>query len=214
MKPTAKTKKNEGKVIKGKEYGFLKLTGVFKRPQINNKTRFYVEAVCKCGVVNYYPLYNLSIGKTKSCGCHRKNLMKGRFVTHGMTGHKLYTTWVKIKERVFYTKDVNYKNYGGRGIKICPEWMDFKNFVRDMGDKPSPKHSIDRINNDGDYCKENCRWATSFDQAQNKRNNVYIELHGEKKLVCKLARDYGMDRDKVMRKLKSGVLPEDIFIRI
>jgi hypothetical protein len=104
-----------------------------------------------------------------SCGCQ----VIARHTTHGLTGHPLYETWRSMKARCYEPKRKSYPDYGGRGITICDRWLDpedgLKHFIEDMGSKPTPKHSIDRINNDGPYEPGNCRWATSAEQNSNQR---------------------------------------------
>lgn len=103
--------------------------------------------------------------------------------------HPLYSTWQGIKKRCQNKGDRSYKNYGGRGISVDPDWENFWNFVKDMGPKPSSKYSIDRIDNDGNYTKLNCRWATARQQTLNRRNNVKININGDVKPLdewCKL----------------------------
>jgi hypothetical protein len=92
-----------------------------------------------------------------------------------------YNIWCGIKSRCYNINDKKYSSYGGRGICVCEEWLNnFQCFYNDIGPRPSKKHSIDRIDNDGNYCKSNCRWATRFEQDNNKRTSVYIEYNGEK----------------------------------
>lgn len=103
---------------------------------------------------------NVRSGNTKSCGCLKK--------PHGMWESSTYISWEQMKQRCLNEKAPNYPLYGGRGIKICQEWLDFKNFYKDMGDRPLGK-SLDRINNNGDYEPSNCKWSTRSEQQKNKR---------------------------------------------
>lgn len=89
--------------------------------------------------------------------------------THGNWRTPEYRSWEGMKQRCLNKNAKGYKNYGGRGIKVCGRWMEFKNFLEDMGKKPKGKHSIDRINNEGNYEPLNCRWATDIEQASNQR---------------------------------------------
>lgn len=93
---------------------------------------------------------------------------------------KEYTAWQAMKDRCYNENNVNYHNYGGRGIKVCDRWKNsFENFLEDMGPKPSTKHSLDRQKGDQDYCRENCRWATAKEQGRNTRRNVILEFNGQ-----------------------------------
>ena len=132
---------------------------------------------CKCGRKDYIPQYNLlkrTSKKCKSCAApkHKK--------THGESKNSLYKIYHGIKRRCYCKTVKCYKHYGGRGIKMCQRWLDsFENFYQDMYPKPSPRHSLDRINNDGDYCPENCKWSTQKEQTNNRRsvNQLQIEIN-------------------------------------
>jgi len=132
--------------------------------------------VCDCGTTVNVRLNALRSGGTKSCGCIKK---EGLNRTHGMTKTPEYRSWAHIKARCTNSKHNDYLDYGGRGIKMCERWsFSFEAFFEDMGKRPEGMTSIDRIDVNGDYCKENCRWANDYMQARNKRNNRNFSVNG------------------------------------
>jgi len=120
--------------------------------------------------------WSLVSGDTQSCGCIRKELLKSGKIrrTHGKRRHPLYWVWTTMKQRCLNPKNPRYKNYGGRGIKIPPNWLTFENFYEDMSANYKRGLSIDRIDVNGNYEKKNCRWATQKVQQNNRRNNKII----------------------------------------
>jgi len=109
--------------------------------------------------------------------------------THGMDGTSIYKTWIGLKARCYNKNDKDYKNYGGRGIKVCKRWKNsFENFYNDMGDKPKGM-SIDRIDNNGNYEPSNCRWATIEQQNNNKRNNHLLTYNGKTQTITQWSRE-------------------------
>lgn len=130
----------------------------------------WVTATCKCGTIFDVRLNSIEQGVTKSCGCFRKNMIAERNKTHGMNRTPTHITWNAMKDRCRNKNYNNYKYYGGRGISYCDRWEKFENFLEDMGERPEER-TLDRIDVNGNYCKENCRWATLAVQASNKRNS-------------------------------------------
>lgn len=130
-----------------------------------------VIALCDCGTERTVHLQNLTSGKSQSCGCLSQVLSTIRATKHGESDSAEYRIWRGMLNRCYNPNVERYPEYGGRGIKVCDWWRDsFEAFLADMGRRPSPSHSIDRYpNNDGDYEKNNCRWATSREQRLNQR---------------------------------------------
>lgn len=124
---------------------------------------------CDCGNAKKILKNNIYRNNTRSCGCLHKERTSLASKTHGLSHTLEYNSWIMMKNRCLNPNAENYAYYGGRGIKICQEWIDdFSNFINDMGEKPSPSHSLDRIDFDGDYTKENCRWADKKTQSENR----------------------------------------------
>ena len=110
----------------------------------------------------------------------QKRVAKETMTTHGMSYSSEYNTWKSMKQRCENPKNTHYKNYGARGIGVCKEWSDsFENFYKDMGNKPTKKHTLERVDNSSGYSPKNCRWATSSEQNRNKRGNVFYTYKGE-----------------------------------
>jgi hypothetical protein len=116
------------------------------------------------------------------------------------------SVWYGMKERCFNANSKAFKYYGGRGITVCPEWReDFDSFYRDMGPRPSDMHTIDRINNDGNYEPGNCIWASKAAQANNRSNNTVIEIEGRTQPMTQWARESGVNRTVILKRMKRGL---------
>lgn len=154
------------------------------------KVRIF-ECICECGTKKTYRLSNLSSGHTKSCGCLKREKSKERSLKHGMSGTNVYLLWKAMINRCYLKSSQKYHRYGGRGIKVCKRWHDFEMFYGDMGVKPKNK-SLGRIDNDGNYSPENCRWETPKQQARNTSQNRIITFKGQKKCLIEWAEIFGL----------------------
>jgi len=126
------------------------------------------NCICDCGEKRAVWQSGLLSGATQSCGCFHRD----RLTTHGMRYTSTYRIWINMRVRCENPKDPFYKDYGGRGIRVCNRWEKFENFLADMGPRPSLRLTLDRKNNDGPYCKKNCKWSTASEQAKNRRPRV------------------------------------------
>lgn len=164
------------------------------------------KCLCDCGNTSYVLGSSLTRPKgTKSCGCDVRSAIAERSTTHGMTGTRVYRIWQAMLNRCRNANVKIYSKYGGRGISVCDRWSDFENFFADMGDPPDG-YSIDRINNDGDYTPENCRWASGTDQARNKSTNRRITLNGETRLLVEWSETLGIDQASLRERLEKWPL--------
>jgi hypothetical protein len=157
----------------GDKYGrltIIKEVEPYIAPNGDKRRKF--ECLCNCGNTTNVKLNDLTHNRITSCGCLNKEMSKNRLITHGLRYHPLYKTWCGLKQRCYNTKYVRYNDWGGRGIKVCDRWLNsFENFLEDMGNRPNG-YSIDRIDNDGNYEPNNCRWADNKTQRHNQRERV------------------------------------------
>jgi hypothetical protein len=159
------------------------------------------ECRCDCGETSIVLGPNLRRGWTTSCGCKTRR--------HGMFGTAEYAAWNAMLDRCTNPKNRNYPNYGGRGIAVCSAWAeDFAVFFRDMGPRPAPDMSLDRVNNDGNYEPQNCRWATRVMQARNKRVSRVLVVGGVSATVAEWAERTGIGRSTLKERLRRGWSPE------
>jgi len=165
--------------------------------------------LCRCSCGNYHAVdaNRLSSKRIKSCGCKKpipstKTKVKKDFV---FTEQPEYSTWMNMKAICYNPNNPAYNDYGGRGIQVCDRWLEsFENFYNDMGKKPTSKHSLDRIDVNGDYCPENCRWADDKTQANNTRRNHFLEYNGIKHTLAEWSRIIGKSHKLISDRLSLG----------
>lgn len=171
---------------------------------------------CTCGNTTIVLTRDLKSGNTKSCGCLHKESARDKnrkyLTSHGKKNSPEYRIWNGMKNRCLNPKRKDFHNYGGRGITICPRWINsFSDFFADMGERPSPKHSIDRIDNDGEYGPDNCRWSIQLVQSNNKSTSVFITHEGQTHTVAEWARITGIKSSTLYYRVKAGFDAEAIL---
>lgn len=179
----------------GKKYGALR---VISRQPISGASQWLCQ--CDCGQQTVARGSNIKRGHTTSCGCRRWK--HGHASNYRAT--PTYRTWQCMITRCNERYATEYKNYGGRGIKVCKRWKKFENFLKDMGERPSGK-TLDRINNDGNYEPSNCRWATPKEQKRNSRTSRFIVINGEKKTIAEWAEISSISYRTLYDRIRGGV---------
>ena len=202
--------------LTGRTFGRLT---VLKRDKDRSKPgRTYYLCKCKCGNKKSIRSDGLTSGDSKSCGCLQKeNILKvveEHIVTHGESNSRLYGIYCGMKARCYNKNRKSYKDYGGRGIKVCDEWLNdfeaFRNWAFKNG--YSNDLSIDRIDNDGDYEPDNCRWVNRKQQNRNKRTNRIIEIDGKKQTLTDWCNEVGIGRHTVLDRINKGWNEKDAVL--
>ena len=164
---------------------------------------YYYVCLCDCGEKKSIRKYSLINGTTRSCGCLRRELFAVRKTVHGRAPRGAavspeYAAWKALRQRC-----KSKPRYAGR-VRVCARWDRFDNFLVDMGKRPSTEHSVDRINNDGDYEPSNCRWATREEQASNTSRNVRLRVGDKELTIAQWSRETGVPYETIRSRLKSG----------
>jgi hypothetical protein len=156
------------------------------------RSRVFWKCQCKCGTSVFVESSHLKVGDTNSCGCIRKELGYARR-KHGRSHTIEHNTWQRMKQRCYNPNDRRFASYGGRGITVCDRWKNsFDHFLQDMGNSPSPRHSLDRLDNNGHYEPANCRWATNTEQCRNTRRNRLLTHRGKTQSVADWSDETGI----------------------
>lgn len=195
----------------GQKFGKLTIVDISHKP---NDGKTYVKCCCDCGnFVDVLP-NQLFREQIKSCGCSKNNneILKNSKSTSsgnykdGRTKHPLYGVWKQMLDRCENPSAKHYDRYGGRGIKVCDEWHDFWKFVEwsdSVGGRPKG-YTLDRKDNDGNYCSENCRWASWETQTRNKSSNIVIEYNGVSKTLVEWSDEIGINHQTLLNRLNRG----------
>jgi hypothetical protein len=194
----------------GKVFGKLTVLEFVGRPTNGTSGDSLWRCRCECGKESIPYGYNLRHGKSKSCGCTIAPALLRSNITHGKYHTPERRVWTGVKTRCFNPREKTWPYYGGRGITVCDRWLGedgFSNFLDDMGARPSPQHSIERKDVNGNYEPDNCVWATRKEQMRNKRNTLKIVHRGQLmplKAACEME---GVNYYAARRRLRSGYDP-------
>jgi len=192
----------------GKKYGRLTVLELLP-PKSDSDRLLRVRCLCDCGNSVVVAASRVRSGVTTSCGCYNKDITSKTHLKHGFANKpwsREYSAWVHLRQRCLNANNPRYHDYGGRGITVCDRWKDsFENFLEDMGECPKNKSSLDRIDNDGPYSPENCRWADDTEQANNSRHCKYETFNGVTKSTAQWIRDLGLVTGNVYYKIYRGI---------
>jgi len=194
--------------ITGQLFGYLTVLEKSNNPKYS---RAHFLCQCRCGIKKVISGTELRLKRTRSCGCSKATFLSQAMSFHGMSRTLIYSKWAKMIGRCHNPKYPSYLRYGARGIKVCEDWHKFNNFFNDMGEPPTPRHSIERINNDGNYEPGNCKWATRKEQANNRSDNILIEFNGQKKTVAQWSDQFSMSRTMLYQRIHRGIYPPELF---
>lgn len=195
----------------GEIYGrWTVIDNSFERLDTGNRT---LLCRCECGTVRQVIMNELRSGRSQSCGCMRNELASNRLKTHGMSGTRIYRIFQCMKDRCYSKSHEAYFRYGGRGIIICDEWLDsfenFYNWAISHGYRDSL--SIDRIDNNGNYEPKNCKWSTTKEQNNNRKNHRYITYDGKTMNVSQWANYLGLPRGTLQNRISAGKTIEEVL---
>lgn len=187
-----------------------RLTVVSKAYQDKYK-HWYWNCKCECGNDTIVAGCDLRSGKAISCGCYKRGRASELNKTHGMKKTRLYNVWARMKQRCINPKAPEYDNYGGRGIRVCCEWLDapesFFDWAERTGYNSMAKRgecTLERLDVDGDYEPSNCKWATAVEQNNNRRNNRKLEYNGETHTIAQWSRKLGIKKETLCARLRYG----------
>ncbi len=190
--------------ITGQRFGRLTAIRLERR---GTNARYWL-CKCDCGKEKFIYQNSLRLGRSQSCGCLQPEVLRVIKATHGNTrGHQQspeYRAWMHMIRRCSRENEASYHRYGARGIVVCERWHDFSAFIADMGAKPSPRHSLDRKDNNGPYEPGNVQWSLPKAQANNRSSNHIIEFGGIRKTISEWADTIGIHQDTLKQRIYRG----------
>jgi hypothetical protein len=190
------------KDVTGERFGHLVVIERSKREE--NQNGYHARWLCRCDCGNFTIVRGTSLrrGLARSCGCKFRTVA---VTTHGKSKTREWRIWASMKARCNNPNNEAFENYGGRGISVCKRWEEsFEAFWEDMGPRPSDSHSIDRINNDGNYEPGNCCWTTNTVQCRNRRSNRLLTFNGKTQSVAEWADELGIKSQVIANRLRRG----------
>lgn len=187
----------------GQSFNSWTVIGAAERKKVGGPRRWLCR--CQCGSEKPCVEIDLKRGHTKSCGCYQKAQVSVARKTHGRSKTPEYNSWANVVQRCLNTRHPRYADYGGRGITVCQRWREsFEAFFADMGPKPSPKHSIERKDNSGNYEPGNCHWAGPVEQTNNARRNRVLTHDGRTMTVAQWTKELGFGASIIGLRLAKG----------
>jgi len=195
-------------IFKDAVYG--ELTVVKSLGKSTGATKY--ECKCSCGNIVSVRGRNLTIGKTKSCGCMTSEYKRLANTEHGLSDTRTYHIWKGMKARCYNEKHIHYKYYGEKGIKVCKAWLNIEGFYKYFGDIKKP-YTLERIKGDKNYCPSNCKLATPKEQANNRTNSVYLTYEGSKLTISEWADKTGLSYSVLSKRKYEGWSDKDILTK-
>lgn len=186
---------------------------IVRRMESNRSSSADVLCRCDCGNERVVMYGNLKNGDTQSCGCLRRRVSGAKNRTHGLTRTPTHAIWVAMRDRCNNPNNIAFRVYGGRGIRVCDRWNDFANFLADMGERPVDM-TIDRRDPNGNYCPENCCWATRQEQGLTMRKTRRLSVDGVDYSCNRFATHFRLSSYMVLKLAREGATGPDILARL
>lgn len=190
--------------LTGMKSGRLTVVGFSHRAGECKSRALYWLCACECGNSITARTHALKSGHTQSCGCLQRDRTSESSSSHRMTGTAEHKAWIAMRQRCINPADAGYKNYGGRGITVDQRWEDFEIFLRDMGRRPSSRHSLERVDNSAGYGPSNCIWTTRKAQNNNTRQNVRITIAGVTRTLAQWSEASGISYQTLRKRRRLG----------